>query len=241
MITDIVTVLWKEWKEILAQYKNFDFKLIIRLIGLIFINWIFISQAGDDWFSAPLVIITSFLIPLLTVADIVADTFAGEKERHTLATLLATRLSDLAILTGKVLSTSIYGWVHVILMLIFGLIIGNIFTGGTPIDFYSTPILLGSLLVGLLTSAAASFTGVILSLKAATVKIAQQNLGSAFMILSLSSIILVRSMPINLWSIPANFPFWFLILTAVLLLLLINGILFLIAKRHFRRERLILN
>jgi len=241
MITDIAAVIWKEWKEILVQYKNFDFNLIIRLIGLIFISWVFISQAGDDWFSAPLVIITSFLIPLLTVADIVADTFAGEKERHTLETLLATRLSDLAILIGKSLSTSIYGWTHVILMLIFGLIIGNFSTGGSPIIFYSIPILAGSLFVGLLTSLAASFSGVILSLKATTVRVAQQNLGSAFMILTLSTIIIVRSIPINLWRIPDNFSIWLFILTSVLLLLFIDGILFLIAKRHFRRDRLIHN
>lgn len=241
MLTDIITIIWKEWKEILVQYKNFDFNLIIRLIGLVFITWIPVSQAGDDWFAAPLVIIISLMVPLLTVADIVADTFAGEKERHTLATLLASRLSNLSILIGKVLSTSIYGWVHVILMLTFGSIFGNLSTGGPNIVFYSMSILVGSLLVGILISLAASFSGVIFSLKASTVKIAQQNLGSALTILALSLIIIVRSIPVNWWRIPSNISIWILILIPVFLLLFIDGLLFFIAKRYFRRENLILS
>lgn len=241
MLTDILTILWKEGNELLTQSSRFNPNLLLRLFGLLFISYIPISQAGADWFTAPLVMILSLMIPLMTVAEFASDTFAGEKERHTLTTLLASRLSDLALLIGKALSITFYGWIHVVLILIFGMIIGNITSTAPGIIIYSPGILAGSLLIGLLISSAASLGGVILSMQATTVKAAQQNLGSAYVILSLSIIVAVKALGVNLWSIPANLSIWSLNLITASTLLLINGILFWIARRLFRREKLILS
>jgi len=235
MITDILTIIWKEWKEIFAQYRNFDISLAIRIIALGVASVLPVLQAGEEWLTAPVVMMVAIWIPLLTVSDIVADTFAGERERHTLQTLLASRLSDFSILIG------IYGWVNVILMLVFGLIAANIIDWGQGISFYSLSILIGSLINGLLISLATSLSGVVISIKATTVKKAQQNLGSAFFILVLCMYVVMKSIPMDWWRIPLGGSIWNLILFTALFLLFIDAILFIIAKKLFRREKLILD
>ena len=46
----------------------------------------------------------------MMVSSLVADSFAGERERHTLETLLASRLPDRAILAGKLLVPVAVAW-----------------------------------------------------------------------------------------------------------------------------------
>src|SRR5688572_23211819 len=57
-----------------------------------------------------------FIAPMATVVD----SFAGERERHTLETLLATPLSDRAILGGKVLAQFLPVWATAILLGVVG-------------------------------------------------------------------------------------------------------------------------
>ena len=240
MLTDIVTIVWKEWKEIFAQHRSIDISLAIRIIALGAASVLPVLEAGTDWLKAPLVIIAAIWIPLLTVSDIVADAFAGERERHTLQTLLASRLSDISILLGKVISIGIYGWVNVILMLIFGFIAANIVDWGQGISFYSFSILFGSLLNGLLISLATALAGVIISLRAPTVKNAQQNLGSAFLLVVLFIYVVIRTIPMDWWRIQSGGSAWIMITIIGALILLVDSILFFIAKNLFRRDKLIL-
>ena len=65
-------------------------------------------------------------VPLMLVAGVVADSFAGERERHTLETLLASRLSDEAILVGKVTAAVGYGWGFTLVMAVVSLVSVNI-------------------------------------------------------------------------------------------------------------------
>lgn len=240
MIADIRTIIWKEWKEIFFQYRKINISLAMRFIALGVASVLPVILAGGDWLTAPVVIILAIWIPLLTVTEIVGDTFAGERERNTLQTLLASRLSDLSILIGKVLSTGIYGWINVILMLIISLIATNILNWGDGFSFYSPLILMGSLLAGLLISLATALSGVIISLKSPTVKSAQQNLSSAFIMVVLSIFIIIRYLPINLWDIANDSSVWKLILFLSLGLIIIDTVLFLIAHKRFRREKLLL-
>jgi ABC-2 type transport system permease protein len=57
------------------------------------------------------------------------DAIAGERERHTLETLLASRISDRAILLGKVIVTTGYAWGTALLGLLFGLFVANLSKG----------------------------------------------------------------------------------------------------------------
>ena len=56
----------------------------------------------------------------------IADSFAGERERHTLETLLASRLSDRAILFGKIAACIAYGWLMAMLCVLVGTITENV-------------------------------------------------------------------------------------------------------------------
>lgn len=240
MITDILSIIWKEWKEIVAQYRKIDINLLGRILALGIASVLPVIQGGDMWMSAPIVLMLSIWFPLLTVSDIVADTFAGERERHTLRTLLASRLSDSSILIGKIASSSIYGFINVIFMLCVGLISANLISMETGFAFYSPEILIGSLIIGLLISIATACTGVLISIKSPTVKQAQQTLGSAFIFVILGLFIVARSVPIDWWRVSSDAFISSLILYTSLILMLIDTGLFIIARNLFKRRRLML-
>ena len=98
MIRDMCTVLWKEWRSLLRQPGG-----RLRLAMGVAI------PAGHLGIVAPLIIGTDYAIeanpwfiavvlPIVTVTMTAPDSFAGERERKTLRTLLASRLPDHAIL-----------------------------------------------------------------------------------------------------------------------------------------------
>ena len=60
----------------------------------------------------------------------IPESFAGERERHTLGTLLASRLPDHAILLGKVAVAVGYAWVMTLMLLLVSLVVVNV----TPWD-----------------------------------------------------------------------------------------------------------
>ena len=66
--------------------------------------------AGRLWLDYPIVQWLWSWLPLAMSAGMVADTFAGERERDTLEALLASRLPDRAIVLGKVAAVAVYGW-----------------------------------------------------------------------------------------------------------------------------------
>ena len=51
-------------------------------------------QSGAEWVQSPATVFYWGWVPLMLVGGAVADSFAGERERHTLETLLASRLPD---------------------------------------------------------------------------------------------------------------------------------------------------
>jgi len=63
---------------------------------------------GSGYVGLPAVAIT-VMAALLIVMSIVPDSFAGERDRATLETLLASRLPDRAILLGKVAAATLAG------------------------------------------------------------------------------------------------------------------------------------
>jgi ABC-type Na+ efflux pump permease subunit len=74
-----------------------------------------------------------FFVAVFAVAP---DTFAGERERHTLETLLASRLSDQAILIGKLAACTSYGWLLTIITIVVGVITINAANWSGHVLFY---------------------------------------------------------------------------------------------------------
>ena len=241
MIADIWTIMWKEWKELLAQYRKIGLSQLTNILAIGFLGVFPVLQAGNGWMSSPLVLILSGWVPLVLVSSVIADAFAGERERHTLEPLLASRLSDTSILIGKIGAAVGYGWAYVFCMLLVGLIAVNILDITHGLLFYSPLILIGAILISFLGSATAACAGVLVSLRAPTVKYAQQILTSASMLVFVLVFIAARSAPIDWWGVSSRELVSNLILYPSLILALLDSALFLIARSRFRRGKLLLD
>src|ERR1700680_617372 len=125
-MNDTWTMIWKETKDSLFQG---GWSALIRpllLVGILGIG--FPLRFGLQWLAlTPLVMGLILYIPFIVMLSFVGDAIAGERERHTLETLLASRISDKAILLGKVVVTVGYAWGMALGGLLLGLILVNLF------------------------------------------------------------------------------------------------------------------
>ncbi|MCL4489261.1 MAG: ABC transporter permease [Chloroflexi bacterium] len=240
MLTDIWTVIWKEWKELFFRRvrSREDAWGLLLVIGF-FTVFPLLGQ-GRAWLASPLVLIFAGWIPFSLTGNVIADSFAGERERHTLETLLATRLSDRAILVGKIASAAGYGWGLTVIMLFLQMVAINVAVTGNGISMYSPMIGLGSLVLSLLGALLPAGIGVFFSLRAPTVRSVQQMLGSTAFLLLLIPLAGARALPaagVNL----ASFDPTLTLLSVIAGLAVLDAVLLLAAMRRFERTRLVLD
>jgi ABC-2 type transport system permease protein len=243
MMADIGTVMWKEWKEILNWGGSRGKVGVLIFIGVF---GIFLPlQMGRAWVESPMVLVYWAWVPLFLVTSVIADSFAGERERHTLETLLASRLSDWAILFGKVGSAVGYGVAITWLSLLLGLVTTNLAYGQGKLLLYPLMVGLGIVGLSLLSAGLAAGAGVLVSLRAATVRQAQQTLSIAIMVLLFVPIFGLRALPVE-WKARLFETFMAMNVTrvvviAVVILAVLNVGLLIAAMDRFRRAQLILN
>lgn len=171
---DIWAVYWKEWKGLFSQGNR---QMLVRLLMMVAPGIWMPIQAGSQWFHVSLFYMLFFaFFPVFFVFSFVADVFAGERERHTLETLLASRLPDWSIVTGKGASLVTQSWGTTILSLLISNVVANVVAGGHTWTFYPVDQLLIVLFLGLTTSLLAVAVGILVSLRASTVRQAQQIL-----------------------------------------------------------------
>ncbi|HWQ46741.1 MAG TPA: ABC transporter permease subunit [Longilinea sp.] len=181
MISDMAVIVWKEWKEVLLQRGSRRGGPLTMLL-LLGIMGIFVPlQSGRAFLVEPTVILVWSWLPLFLCMSVVADAFAGERERHTLETLLASRLSDRAILFGKLAASVLYGWGLSTGGLLLGAVTINIAFPDGGIAFYDLGLFFSALAASLLASVLISALGVLISLKAESVRQAYQRLSLGFM------------------------------------------------------------
>jgi len=175
MLTDIATVARKELTEILFPDGGLrgSARNVIVLLGIAGV-W-FPLQAGTAWFTS-WTTVGSACFPLLLVLNYTIDAFAGERERHTLETLLASRLDGRSILLGKTLAIVLYGWGLVVSALPIGLVAVNIADRGRGFLLFRPAIAVSILVLGLLVALLLCTIGVLVSLAAPTVRIAGQRM-----------------------------------------------------------------
>lgn len=184
MIGDVWTVMWKELKEMMASgggtrsRGKFGLLLILGVFGVVIP-----LQAGREWVTSPIAMLVWGWLPFMLVSGVIADSFAGERERHTLETLLASRLSDRAILFGKLAAGVAYGCGLVWAMAVLGLVTINVAFGAGELVLYSPGIAQGIVIFALLASGLAASAGVLISLRASTVRQAQQTFSVALLLL----------------------------------------------------------
>jgi len=235
-MSDYATMVWKEAKDSIFSGGRGEFirpLLIIVILGMI-LPW----QFGQSWIALtpPVVLITCY-IPFFLVTSYIGDAVAGERERHTLETLLASRISDRAILWGKMTVTIVFVWGLTLIGLLLGLVVANLSSAGGHWEFYHPPaIFLELLTLSLLASLFSASGGVLISLRAATVRQAQQTMAVGTLVLMIALVLGLKAIPAGVLAGLDAFQFF---LFCVGGLAILDLILVAILSASFRRARLV--
>lgn len=183
MIGDITTVMVKEWREFFAFGEGNRRTGLIALVVLLFLFGFFLPfRIGQPMVDSPVAIVLyAMFFPFTLMSNIIADSIAGERERHTLETLLASRLSDRAILLGKIGAAVGYSFAIAFGAALVGMVVAN-FNGDGTFQPYPTGTFIGLVVFTLLISLLFAGIGVLISLRASSVRQAQQAMGVALIV-----------------------------------------------------------
>jgi ABC-2 type transport system permease protein len=190
---DASAVAWKEWRELIGQ-RGLSGKQGIILMAATF-GIMLPLMNGRVWITSPAIAIAWSWVPMFLVTTVIADAFAGERERHTLETLLASRLSNASILFGKMGAAIGYAGVLTFVCLILGVLTVNLSHREEGLVLYTLPVVLAMCGLGLLGAVFVAAIGVLISLRAATVRQAQQTLGAAIIVLLLVPVGVAQALP----------------------------------------------
>ncbi|GAP09090.1 ABC-2 family transporter protein [Bellilinea caldifistulae] len=243
MFTDILTIIYKEWKEMFfarstARSGLLGVAVIVALLG-IFMPF----QNGRDWLTTPLLILIWSWLPVFLTLGMVTDSIAGERERHTLETLLASRLPEQAILFGKIGAAVFYAWGIMLVSLLLGAVTVNLAFPGSP-AFYDPLVFAAVLVFSLLASVLIASIGVLVSLHSKTARQAYQKMSVVFLVVWFIPMLVAQFLPeeikaglsARLMTLDLN-----AVLTlGMLILLAADTVLVLVCLKRFQRPNLIL-
>jgi len=186
MLTDTLTVFQKEWKEAF-HHRGIRGYLFNWIIMALLIGVYMPITVGAEWFKSPMLLMMWSWPPLQLVSGLVADTFAGEKERHTLETLLASRLPDLSIFSGKILTGLVYAGTLFPASLLIGAVTVNLaHPSASGIQFYAPGMFLQVLALHYLSLILVASIGMLVSMKSNSVKSAYQKIAIVILVLALT-------------------------------------------------------
>lgn len=177
--SDVWTVIRKEWMESIATPGCMIQPLVVVLIFGVFTPLL----AGRLWLDYPIVQWLWSWLPLAMSAGMVADTFAGERERDTLEALLASRLPDRAIVLGKVAAVAAYGWSVTLICWLAGWVAVRLAFDAAYASAVPNPsfVLAWPFVLSGLAAWLVACVGVLISLRAQSVRQAQQLMSVAML------------------------------------------------------------
>jgi ABC-2 type transport system permease protein len=246
VLEDIFTMVWKEFREILhGSAKSRSGGLIRMIVPVALVGVLLPARMGSDYLTSPAPLFGfAWILPMVGIA-LTVDSFAGERERRTLETLLASRLSDEAILLGKLSASVLYAWALMMTSLILAVVTVNLTHPNGTLQSFSAKYGVGLSGFGLLMASVVCSVSVLVSLRASTVRQASQNLAFGMMALYFGGIFGFqalsrphRAMVVQMLA-GANMMRTGLVALAVLVTL--NVMLLAAAKSRFKRARLILD
>ncbi len=247
MIDDILTVMWKE-RKVLLRPRGSRRSGAMMFLAPIMLTILLPLQIGENFLTTPFALVMTFVVPMAIMLVTIPDSFAGERERHTLETLLASRLPDSAILFGKLIVPIVFTWGILAIAHILALVIFNVAHWDGGLQVHPPILLLGIIGLGLLLPWIGAGLGVIISLRASTVQGAGQMLAlvlfSPLIVLQVAGVVAIGAGRDRLQGIidaleAAN---WTVILPFVLAgVLLLALMLLAAAMARFQRARLILD
>lgn len=245
MMADILTVAWKEWLEFRDQLLRLKRGGLSALIVVILLGIITPLQMGPLWNKSPLMLAYWPLLSSGMVSTLIADAFAGERERHTLESLLATRLPDASILLGKMLAAVIYGLVFTSANIIVGVITLSIRHWNEGLQIPPIAHFGYMLLLVILACSTMAGVGVFISLKAGTVRQAQQTLGIIMMTLFIGPVLVFQFLDsegrLSLAATLTSLGTARLVMWASGILLVVSVILIVMGLGRFKRGKLTLD
>jgi ABC-2 type transport system permease protein len=206
-----------------------------------FLPWQFgLVWLDSLWTAFWMVFIASFI-----TTSVIADSFAGERERHTLETLLASRLSNPAILFGKFGAAVIYVSGQILVALLTGLLVVNLAYVEGAFRFYRPSVAVAAVCAALLGPGLVAGVGILISLRASTVRQAQQTLLIPLTVLlilpSLAVMVVPADLQVRFFTLLSEADVTTIALEAIASLMLADAVLLAAALRRFRRDRLILD
>lgn len=240
-MADTATVFRKEFRELVTNAAGPRGRLGIVIFLAVF-GVLMPLQTGRDWILTPAALIPWAWLPFLLVSGVMADSVAGERERHTLETLLATRLPDRAILFGKVLAAVAYACLQVVIIAFAAAAAVNIAYPEGGFVFYSLAMTAGILVYPLLVALLAAAIGVLVSIRAETARQAQQVMSAASLAVMLP-LLLLNFLPEGVRRTVAEFfgnmdlPAAAAVFTGALIVL--DAALLALASHRFRRRTLL--
>jgi ABC-2 type transport system permease protein len=228
-MSDFFTVLRKELKELLSERHSRRGVLIQSVLSIGVLGVMMPTTGPNLWHDgSPASVIFFLFMPGMLAATVAADAFAGERERRTLETLLATPLSERAILAGKVGAAALFGLTVATLGLAVAVVTLNLQAHAQP--FVPPPILIAGALGGALASTLLVGTlAVIASLFIPVARAAQQTVAVGSMVLggAVAGIWHALGVPLT----------WRSLLKTESLILVLGLCGFALARALFRRER----
>lgn len=246
MIRDILTIMWKERKGLLRQQRSRMRALWMLIIVVVMFGVLFPWQVGLSWLTSYWSIIAGVAIPFLLVGTTIPESIAGERERHTLSTLLASRLPDKAILFGKLVMSVVYGWGVFLISLIISLFVVNIVHWDGNVTFFTASIIAVNILLSLLVACFTAGLGMLVSLRAATVQSATMIMMAIIfvplIVLQIVGLIVLqieKSRIDRIVEIIVSANHTFIALITIAVLFVADVLLLLATIRRFRRNRLI--
>ncbi len=246
--------MWKERREQANQDKRLRDRIVGLMLPLMCMGTMAVYPPialGPKWVTSPLALCISFLIPAMIVGMGIVDAFAGERERHTLEGLLATRLPDRAILFGKIAGPVVLALQFTVYLHLASLLALNVAHWEGTVLVYPMPMVAAILSLALLTSLFASSLGVLISLRAETLRQALQRLMTAvlapIMVVCSGLVLIGRAAPASwreafesfLTQHLATLSFAQVTLVALAFLAVADAALLLAATLRFRRSRLV--
>ena len=228
MIRDAWTVMRKDLRE-LRPLHGLGFTLFLALAVLFLFGFLvplFLTQAT----ALPYLALLSIWLPWPLTAGIVADAFAGERERRTLDMLFVTPLSGPAILLGKIGAATLYSWTLTLLALLLAYALLAPSLGRAPLTAYR---LLGLAAAAALSAIVAATAGALCSLRSSGLCQARRITLAASLILA-SLLVVARcaaqATPLRLSAAPA-------IALALLALIAAEPALFALTAKTINRYR----
>lgn len=231
-MTDLGAVMWKEWRELRAQRRELG-RVQMAFVTLFLVAFAggMAALAGPFIVKTPLILVGAF-VPAIGVVASTCEAFAGERERHTLETLLASRLTSESLLAGKIAVQVIYGYVFSLAIVAIFIVGANARTIAQPWALPPPAMIVALVIVTPLLLLMMTTAGALVSLRAPTVREASSRLMIAVVLLGIGLVVAIKLLPL-----PPN-PLA-LVIGVAMLFAVVDVVLFVLAWARFRREKLI--